>query len=96
MAEAGYPQVVSETWNAISAPPKTPMPIVDKLNAAINAALQEPDVKPRFRELQLLAGGGSPAQTKKFVEDERAMWAKVIQRRRRAAAVTGISAAVER
>ena len=79
MAEAGYPQVVSETWNAISAPPRTPMAIVDKLNGAINAALQEPDVKQRFRQLQLLAGGGSPAQTKKFVEDERAMWAKVIK-----------------
>ena len=79
MAEAGYPQVVSETWNAISAPPKTRMAIVEKLNGAINAALQEPDVKARFRQLQLYAGGGSPAETKKFVEDERAMWAKVIK-----------------
>ena len=79
MAEAGYPQVVSETWNAISAPPKTPMAIVEKLNGAINAALQEPDVKARFRQLQLYAGGGSPAETRKFVEDERAMWAKVIK-----------------
>jgi tripartite-type tricarboxylate transporter receptor subunit TctC len=69
---------VSETWNAISAPPKTPMAIVTKLNEAVNAALQEPGVKQRFRDLQLLAGGGSPQETKKFVADERAMWAKVI------------------
>ena len=41
MAEAGYPDIVSETWNAISAPPKTPGPIILKLNAAINEALQE-------------------------------------------------------
>jgi tripartite-type tricarboxylate transporter receptor subunit TctC len=39
MAEAGYPDVVSETWNAISAPPRTPAPIVLKLNAAVDAAL---------------------------------------------------------
>ena len=26
MAEAGFPDIVSETWNAISAPPKTPEP----------------------------------------------------------------------
>ncbi len=39
MAEAGLPDVVSETWNAISAPPKTPAAIVLKLNQAINAAL---------------------------------------------------------
>jgi tripartite-type tricarboxylate transporter receptor subunit TctC len=79
MAEAGFPQVVSETWNAISAPPKTPAPIVAKLNAAINDALREPDVAARFRELQVLAGGGDVAATRKFVENERAMWGKVIQ-----------------
>lgn len=79
MADTGLPQVVSETWNAISAPPKTPAAVVDSLNAAINAALQMPDVKARFRDLQLLAGGGSPAETKKFVADERETWAKVIR-----------------
>src|SRR5712671_205307 len=52
MAEAGYPDIVSETWNAISAPPRTPGPIVGKLNAAINEALREPDVVARFRDLQ--------------------------------------------
>jgi len=79
MAEAGLPDVVSETWNAISAPPKTPAAIVVKLNAAINEALREPDVVTRFRELQLLMGGGSAEETKKFVENERRMWGKVIQ-----------------
>jgi tripartite-type tricarboxylate transporter receptor subunit TctC len=78
LIEVGVPGFISDTWNAISAPPKTPMAIVDKLNTAINAALREPDVKQRFHDLQLLAGGGSPAATRKFVEDERAMWAKVI------------------
>ena len=33
-------------------------PIVPKLNAAINEALQEPEVLARFRELQVLVGGG--------------------------------------
>jgi tripartite-type tricarboxylate transporter receptor subunit TctC len=79
MAEAGFPEVVSETWNAISAPPRTPSPITLKLNAAINEILREPDVTSRFRELQVLVGGGDVAATRKFVEDERQMWGKVIQ-----------------
>jgi tripartite-type tricarboxylate transporter receptor subunit TctC len=79
MAEAGLAGIVSETWNAISAPPKTPLPIVLKLNAAINGALQEPDVAARFRELQVLVGGGDAAATRKFVEDQRQLWGKVIQ-----------------
>jgi tripartite-type tricarboxylate transporter receptor subunit TctC len=79
MAEAGLPDVVSETWNAISAPPKTAVPIIVKLNQAINEALREPEVLARFRELQVLVGGGDAAQTRKFVEDQRALWGKVIQ-----------------
>ncbi len=79
MAEAGLPDVVSETWNAISAPPKTPTAIVTKLNDAINAALREPDVVTRFRELHVLMGGGSVEATRKFVENERNMWGKVIK-----------------
>jgi tripartite-type tricarboxylate transporter receptor subunit TctC len=79
MAEAGLPDVVSETWNAISAPPKTAAPTIVKLNQAINEALREPEVLARFRELQVLVGGGDAAQTRKFVEDQRALWGKVIQ-----------------
>jgi tripartite-type tricarboxylate transporter receptor subunit TctC len=55
------------------------LPIVLKLNAAINEALQEPDVAARFRELQVLVGGGDAAATRKFVEDQRQLWGKVIQ-----------------
>jgi tripartite-type tricarboxylate transporter receptor subunit TctC len=79
MAEAGLPEVLSETWNAISAPPKTPAPIVGKLNAAINEALREPDVVARFRDLQVLVGGGDAAATRKFVADQRQLWGKVIK-----------------
>jgi len=79
MAEAGFPEVISETWNAISAPPRTSAAIVTKLNAALNAALQEADVVARFRELQLLVGGGDVAATRRFVENERALWGRVIQ-----------------
>ena len=79
MAEAGYPDIVSETWNAISAPPKTPEPIIRKLNAAINAALQEPEVLARLRELQVPVGGGDEAQTRRFVEEQRTLWGKVIK-----------------
>src|SRR5262249_54693459 len=39
--EAGVPGFLSDTWNAISAPPKTPAAIIAKLNRAVNA---EPDV----------------------------------------------------
>ena len=79
MAEAGLPEVVSETWNAISAPPKTAGPVIARLNQAINEVLREPEVLARFRELQVLVGGGGVLETRKFVEDQRTLWGKVIQ-----------------
>ena len=61
LIEVGVADFVSDTWNAISAPPKTPAPIIAKLNRAINDVLTEPETKTRFRELNLMAAGGSPA-----------------------------------
>ena len=79
MVESGYPKLISSTWNAISAPPRTPAEIVIKLNAAINEALQEGQVQARLRELQMIPAGGSPAVTKTLIETERRQWGEVVQ-----------------
>ena len=79
LIEAGLPGFVSDTWNAISAPPKTPAPIVAKLNRTINEVLAEPDTKSRFRELNLMAGGGSPQDMAKLKKEETERWSKVIR-----------------
>jgi len=60
MIEAGVPNFISDTWNAISAPPKTPAAIVAKLNRAINDIINEPDTKARFRDLNLIAVAAPP------------------------------------
>jgi len=79
MAEVGYPKLISSTWNAISAPPRTPTDVLLKLNAAINEALQDAQVRNRFRELQLITAGGSLAETKALIETERAQWGEVVR-----------------
>src|SRR4051794_31757955 len=60
MIEAGVPNFTSNTWNAISAPPKTPAAIVAKLNQAINVALNSPEVRAHLAALSLQPVGGSP------------------------------------
>jgi tripartite-type tricarboxylate transporter receptor subunit TctC len=70
MAEVGYPKLISSTWNALSAPPRTP---------AINEALQDVQVRNRFRELQLITAGGSLAETKALIEVERGQWGEVVR-----------------
>src|ERR1700726_3488590 len=80
MIEAGVPNFVSDTWNALSAPPKTPAPIVGKLNQAVNDIIGAPDIKKQFEELNLLPAGGSPAEMAKFVKEETLRWTEVIHR----------------
>jgi tripartite-type tricarboxylate transporter receptor subunit TctC len=79
MQEQGVPNFISDTWNAISAPPKTPAAIVAKLNAAINQALQDPEVKAHYARMHLTAVGGTPADMAKIVKDDTERWGAVIK-----------------
>lgn len=49
-SEAGFPMDVS-IWNGIWAPKGTPKEVVEKLNAAAVAALQDPAIRKRMEEL---------------------------------------------
>jgi tripartite-type tricarboxylate transporter receptor subunit TctC len=80
MIEVGVPGFVSDTWNAIAAPPKTPAAITGKLNQAMNEIIGNPDTRKRFEELNLLPAGGSPADMRKLIQDETKRWSEVIQK----------------
>jgi len=78
LAEVGLP-ISTDTWNAISAPPKTPAAIVAKLNVAVNAALKQPDVRQRLHDLKTIIGGdGGPPEAEKFVASERRQWGELV------------------
>jgi tripartite-type tricarboxylate transporter receptor subunit TctC len=79
LAESGLPNFVSDTWNAISAPPKTPPAIIAKLNAAINDVIKMPEVKAQFERMHLLGVGGTPADMAKIVKDDTERWGAVIR-----------------
>jgi tripartite-type tricarboxylate transporter receptor subunit TctC len=78
MGEVGLKDFISDTWNAISAPPKTPAPIVAKLNAAINDALKMPEMREQFRKLNLELGGGAPQHMADIVKSDTKRWGEVI------------------
>ena len=78
MAEAGYPEMISSSWQGVFVPAGTPRPIVEKLHAALLATLDSPEIRQRF------AGGGVNVVTSKTPEDfisfvgaETARWGKV-------------------
>jgi tripartite-type tricarboxylate transporter receptor subunit TctC len=51
VAEAGLPQMVVTSWHGLWTPKGTPKSVIDKLNAAVVAALAEPTVRKRLLEL---------------------------------------------
>src|SRR5436190_6589619 len=79
LIEGGVPGFISDTWNAISAPPKTAAPIISKLNRAINEVIAEPEAQARFRALNVTPVGGSPQDMAKFKREETERWSKVIR-----------------
>lgn len=51
MAEAGLQAFVFELWHGLYAPKGTPEEIVNRINAAMNASLDEPAVAKRYAEM---------------------------------------------
>src|SRR5579862_4372404 len=63
----------------IGAPRDTPAEIVDKLNAAVAAGLNDPAVRNHLVELGSIPMAMSSAEYRKLIADENAKWSKVIK-----------------
>lgn len=73
------PGYAASGWYGICAPTGTPNDIIEKLNAAITACVTDPSLKSRLLNLGVEPMPMSVAEFKKFVADEIAKYAKVIQ-----------------
>lgn len=78
-AEAGLPGFLFGTWFGLVAPMGTPAPLVERLSAAVDAALRDPEVGGRLTEQGAVLGGGSPEAFGRFMEAERAKLEPVIR-----------------
>jgi tripartite-type tricarboxylate transporter receptor subunit TctC len=80
LQEQGLKGFECYTWNAILAPAGTPAPIVDRLNAVINASLADPAVLNRLQEAGIdPTPASTPQQTSEFIKVELAKWAPIIK-----------------
>jgi tripartite-type tricarboxylate transporter receptor subunit TctC len=81
MIEAGLPDFEAVGWTLICAPTGTPRPVVDKLAAAIDGAVAEPDVKKLLVRIGMLpTKSASPEGLKSFLASEIVRWGKLIER----------------
>ncbi len=66
----------------LAAPPGTPRPIIDRINAEVRRALADPDMKKRFADLGGEARGGTPEEMRAYVEGEINKWKRLIETRK--------------
>lgn len=77
--EHGFALPAVETWYAVFAPAGTPVAIIVKLNADINAVLRESDVRESFAGQGITPAGGTPEQLGERVKREVALWRRVVK-----------------
>jgi tripartite-type tricarboxylate transporter receptor subunit TctC len=79
MKELGLDQLSLEFWTGVWAPAGVPADIVEKLNAAINAALQSPEMIASMKQLGFESTLGSPKDFAAFVAAEIPRWTAVVR-----------------
>jgi tripartite-type tricarboxylate transporter receptor subunit TctC len=79
VAESGYKGFEALSWSGLSAPKGVPQPIVDKLEAAVTAAMQSAPIKLRMESVGFVVPPQGSKAYDAFVKDEVARWTKVIQ-----------------
>jgi tripartite-type tricarboxylate transporter receptor subunit TctC len=77
--EAGIPDVEMASWLVLLAPAGTPPPIVDRINAEANAAVNQPELRDRILQLGAVPQGGAPQEVAAFLRDETTKWKRVIE-----------------
>ena len=79
IGEQGYPAVVAVGWIGLSAPARTPEPILDRLSAEIMRILNEPEVLEKMKGLAFVPAKESRQEFEAYIAIENTKWQKVVQ-----------------
>src|SRR6478609_8717092 len=78
--EAGVPGYEATIWLGLMAPAGTPKPIIDKLNAAVNAAIRRPEIVKLWTQQGAVPMSMTPAEFDKFLRGDIVKWAEVVKK----------------
>jgi tripartite-type tricarboxylate transporter receptor subunit TctC len=68
------------SWLGMATAPRTPKPIIDRLNREIHTALKLPEVQTKLREGGNIATPTTPDEMRKQIADEIATWKDIIEK----------------
>lgn len=81
IAEAGFPAYNFETWFMVVAPAGTPKDVINKLNTALNKALETPALRDRMNKEAFEPTPSTPEQARTRLAAEMPTWAKLVKER---------------
>ena len=77
--EAGVPNYEATIWLGLMAPKATPKAVVDRLNEAVSKIVAQPEIQQQWARQGATAMVMNPASFDKYIQDDIAKWARVIQ-----------------
>jgi tripartite-type tricarboxylate transporter receptor subunit TctC len=80
IAEAGVPGYEAATWTGVIGPAGLSRPVLLKLNAAVNHAIESPAFLARFAKIGDEPAGGTPEDFAETIRRDSAKWAEVVKR----------------
>ena len=78
VAESGVPGFEMIFWSAFVVPAATPKNVQEILHKALDATLQEADVRAQMKAMGIVPGGGSQQELARLIDSDTAKWKKVI------------------
>lgn len=81
IAEQGLRGYETEAWYGVFAPGGTPRDVVERIAADITWAIRSPEAAPALQTMGAHAGGGTPAEFRKYLAAESKRWGKLVKER---------------
>ena len=79
MAEAGFPELTSGSWQGIFVPTGTPKDVVDRLYSVISETMKNTEVRQRLATAGVEIVTSAPGEFTKFVAAETERWGKAVK-----------------
>jgi tripartite-type tricarboxylate transporter receptor subunit TctC len=78
-AEQGFAEAVGDNWAGVLAPAATPRPAIVKFNAALVAALSDPELREHLRDIGTAPAPSSPEEFAVYLREQIAHWSTVVR-----------------
>lgn len=77
--ESGMPELAAPTWQALLAPPRTPVEVVEKLAREVAEALKDPETLAQFAKIGVQSEFAGPAALDARIRGESGLWSRFVK-----------------